>query len=218
MKRQTQTVVVGGTQSASGKSLLTLALANVLTTWQATVTIVCCDYQTAAWTTIDKERRYHWQSDLQTPDERIDFSLALQSVQTDYLLVDLGSAGPTHDNYTWLLNECWLPLADRFILTYSAATDINKVLCQDLDALQFSMEYTVTKPKIYTVLNRYSVPAMMKPAFAPSELIPFHQQFRQRHVEFEALDIQPLGMINDARTNPESVLVDAENLLEKLAA
>jgi len=218
LKRQMQTLVVGGTQRASGKSLLTLALANVLATWQATITIVRCDYRTATWTVIENQRRHHWQSDLQTADELADFWQALQGIQTDYLLVDLGSDGPEYDNYTWLLNECWLPLADRFILTYLAATDVNTVLYQDLDMLQFSMEYTVTKPKIYTVLNRYLAPVTVKPALTPSELLPFHQQFQQRHTEFAALDLRPLGMINDARTDPQSVLVDAEHLLTQIVA
>ncbi|KLD59849.1 hypothetical protein WP50_15060 [Lactiplantibacillus plantarum] len=82
----------------------------------------------------------------------------MQGVQTDYLLIDLDSTGPKHDNYTWLLNECWLPLAQQIILTYSTETDVNTLLYQDLGALQFSMEYTLTHTKIYNVLNRYPAP------------------------------------------------------------
>ncbi|MCG5036109.1 hypothetical protein RYX41_11320 [Lactiplantibacillus plantarum] len=52
MRKQPQTLVIGGTQVASGKSLLTLALANVLTNWKMTVTIVSCNYQTVTWRTI----------------------------------------------------------------------------------------------------------------------------------------------------------------------
>lgn len=218
MRKQPQTLIVGGTQVASGKSLLTLALANVLTTQGATVTIVNCDYQTATWLTIQQQRRHQWQTDIKTPDELADFWLALQGIQTDYLLIDLGSGGPEHDNYTWLLNECWLPLANQVILTYSAATDVNTTLYQDLDMLQFSMEYTVTHPKIYTVLNRYPAPVMIKPQRAVRELGPFHREFQQRHAEFAALDLQPLGIINDARANPQSLLVDAAQLLTKLVA
>ncbi|AVW10086.1 hypothetical protein [Lactiplantibacillus paraplantarum] len=218
MRKQPQTLVIGGTQAASGKSLLTLALANVLTNWGTSVTIVNCNYQTVTWRTIQKRRWHEWQSDIRTTNELDDFWLALQGVQTDYLLIDLESTGPKHDNYTWLLNECWLPLAHQIILTYSAETDISTLLYQDLGALQFSMEYTVTKPKIYTVLNRYPAPIAVRAAMPASELVPFHRQFQTRHAEFAAMDLQPLGMLTDARQHPEQVLTDATQILTKLVA
>ncbi|MDT7036369.1 hypothetical protein [Lactiplantibacillus pentosus] len=98
MKKQPHTLVIGGTQPASGKSLLTLALANVLTNWGATVTVVQCDYHTATWTTINGRSSHEWQTDIQTAAELDEFWLALQGIQSDYLLVDLASSGPTHDN------------------------------------------------------------------------------------------------------------------------
>ena len=218
MRKQPQTLVIGGTQVASGKSLLTLALANVLTNWGVSVTIINCHYQTVTWRTIQHDRRHEWQSDIRTTNELDNFWLALQNVQTDYLLIDLESTGPTHDNYTWLLNECWLPLADQIILTYSAETDVNTLLYQDLGALQFSMEYTMTNPKIYTVLNRYPVPIPVRSKIPTKDLEPFHRQFQTQHAEFAALDLQPLGMLADARQHPESVLADAAQILTKLVA
>lgn len=218
MKKQPHTLVIGGTQPASGKSLLTLALANLLTNWGATVTVVQCDYHTATWTTINGRSNHEWQTDIQTAAELDEFWLALQGIQSDYLLVDLASSGPTHDNYTWLWNECWLPLAQQIILTYSTETDVNTLLYQDLGALQFSMEYTVTNPKIYTVLNQYPAPVAVRRQRPVAELVPFHRQFQTRHAEFAALDLQPLGMLADARKHPEQVLADATQILTKLVA
>lgn len=218
MRKQPQTLVIGGTQVASGKSLLTLALANVLTNWKMTVTIVSCNYQTVTWRTIQKHHCHEWQSDIRTANELNNFWIALQGVQTDYLLIDLDSTGPKHDNYTCLLNECWLPLAQQIILTYSTETDVNTLLYQDLGALQFSMEYTLTNPKIYTVLNRYPAPVAVRSAMTASDLLPFHRQFQTRHAEFAAMNLEPLGMLTDTRQHPEKVLADATQILTKLVA
>ena len=105
-----------------------------------TVNIVSCNCQPVTWRTIKKHHCHEWQSDIRTANELNNFWIAFQGVQTDYLLIDLDSTGPKHDNYTRLLNECWLPLAQQIILTYSTETDVNTFLYQELGALQFSME------------------------------------------------------------------------------
>ncbi|WP_338209181.1 hypothetical protein [Lactiplantibacillus paraxiangfangensis] len=219
MKKEPRTLLIGGTQTASGKSLLTLALANVLCDQGRSVTIVHCDYDVATWTQVIPAKRQHqWQSELKSTDQLENFWMDLQFVKTDDLLIDLKSSGPTHTNYTWLLNHCWLPLADEIILTYSENIDLNQQLFEDLGTLQFSMEYTATNPTIYTVMNTYPSPAAVCQAIPAKELVPFHRDFQSRHVEFAAMKLQPLGTLRDAREDPTKVLVDAEQLLAKIAA
>lgn len=218
LRKTPRTLIIGGTQLASGKSLLTLALANVLNDQGSTVTIVQCDYTTAAWTKIKGAKHYHWQAPLQQPHDLDELWLDLQTVNTDYLLIDLASCGPEHANYTWLLNTCWLPLADQIILTYSAQSDIKTQLFQDLGTLQFSMEYTAKNPAVYTVVNQYSVGNTVKQPLPAKQLVPFHQEFQAQYSEFAAINLQPLGTLSDARAHPETILAEAENLLLKMNA
>ncbi len=146
------------------------------------------------------------------------FWLDLQFVKTDDLLIDLESSGPRHANYTWLLNQCWLPLANDIILTYTTQVDLGQQLFEDLGTLQFSMEYTATNPTIYTVFNDCPAPAAIKQMMPTKELVPFHREFQVEHTEFAALDLQPLGTLSDAHQDPERVLTDAQDLLAKMVA
>ncbi|RRK10480.1 hypothetical protein D1831_07405 [Lactiplantibacillus garii] len=219
MRKKTRTLLIGGTQTASGKSLLTLAFANVLRDRGVSVTIVHCDYETVTWTRVSPNKRQHqWQTELESPEQLENFWLDLQFIKTDYLLIDLASSGPRHANYTWLLNQCWLPLADEVILTYSAKSDLSQQLFEDLGTLQFSMEYTNTHPTIYTVFNDCPSPAAVKQVLPAKELVPFHREFQFQYSEFAALDLQPLGTLADARQNPGRVIDDVEHFLDKLVA
>ncbi len=216
VRKQPRTLLIGGTQAASGKSLLTLAFANVLVDQQLSVTIIECQKNVLTWTRISHSKRHQWQTDVETAEQLETCWFDLQTITTDYLLIDLQTTGAEYASETWLLNNCWLPLADQVILTYAATTDVNNQLFEDLGRLQFSMEYTNSNPQLYTVFNEYAAKTPVAQTIAVPEMGAFHREFFMEHAEFVALDVQPLGRLRNARQRPQLVLADAEDLLSKL--
>lgn len=215
MRNKPRTLLIGGTQAGSGKSLLSLAFATVLVERTLTVTIVHCHADTVTWTKIGAGRtRHQWQTNIQTAAEQADFWEALQFVHTDYLLIDLSTSDRDQQKETWLMNQCWLPLVDDVLLVYAATADWNQRQFQDLGSLQFSMEYTGRHPKIYTVANAYGDHG--DSVMTTARLLTWQRDFQAQHREFAALDLEPLGWLRDAQQAPAQILTDARQLLAKV--